>query len=328
MTVLGHSQSRDVLCSNGSGNFEAEFHTGVKVRVGAAKSTSAALAKRVCEATLSWDKQEMVVTANALHLDVDVFGVDLGLGVPVVAFQVKDSDTECCVAYQIYSLQKPPRLLRTLTGGNFFSASDTDLDGRIEIWTADTAAVDGFENVVEGELEFAPTVVLRFEHGRLMDVSSEFQPYFDQQIAKLREELDPQDQRDFKNSDGKLASTPFSSAQRLHQLRAAKIKVLEVVWSYLYSGRDAEAWHSLADMWPPADVGRIRFAIAEAHAHGIRAEVDGSSSGASVGRKKHAVVFATVIRSGKNSPEVIPAQPILMRRPAPLASEQGLRDLS
>lgn len=230
------------------------------------------------------------------------------------------------MAYQIYSLQKPPRLLRTITGGNFFSASDTDLDSRIEIWTADTAAVDGFENVVEGELEFAPTVVLRFEHGRLMDVSSEFQPYFDQQIAKLREELDPQDLRDFKNSYGKLASTPFSSAQRLHQLRAAKIKVLEVVWSYLYSGREAAAWHSLADMWPPSDVERIRLAIAEARAHGVRAQVDGTSSGASTGRKKGAVVFDTVSKSERNNSEVIPAQPILMRRPAPSASGQGLTD--
>jgi hypothetical protein len=248
MAFPSYAQIRDVLCTNGSGNFEAEFHTGVKLRVGAANSTSATLAMRVCEATLSWDKQGMVVTAKASQLDVDVFGADLDVGVPVVAFQVKDSDTQCCVAYQIYSLQKPPRLLRTITGGNFFSASDTDLDGRVEIWTADTAAVDGFENVVEGELDFAPTVVLRFEHGRLVDISSEFRPYYDQQIAKLRAELDPRDLRDFKNSNGKLASTPSPSAQRLHQLRGVKIKVLEVVWSYLYSGREMEAWHSLADM--------------------------------------------------------------------------------
>ena len=284
------------------------------------------LAARVCEATLSWDKQEIVITAKASQLDVDVFGVDLGLGAPVVAFQVKNSDTECCMAYQIYSLQKPPRLLRTITGGDSFTASDTDLDGRIEIWTADAAAVDGFENLVEGELDFAPTVVLRFENRQLLDVSSEFCPYFDHQIAKLRAEFDSQDLLDFKNGDGISMSAAPLSAQRLHQLRGVKIKILEVVWSYLYSGREAEAWHTLTDMWPASDVERIRSALSKARAHGIRAQVDGTSSGPSVDRKKSAVIFDTVSKSERNKSEVIPAQPILMRRPAPQVSEQGLTD--
>lgn len=147
MVIPCRAQSREALCSHGSANFEAEFRTGVKLRLGAARKTAGGLATRVCEATLSWDKQETIVTATASQLDVDAFGTDLGLGVAVVAFQVKQSDTECCMAYQIYSLQKPPGLLRAVTGGSFFSASDTDLDGRVEIWTDDAAAVDGFENL-------------------------------------------------------------------------------------------------------------------------------------------------------------------------------------
>jgi hypothetical protein len=195
-----HAQGRDALCRNGSGDFEADFHTGVKLRLGAARTTATGLATRVCEATLSWNKQERIVTTGASQLDVDTFGPDLGLGLPVVTFQVKQSETECCMAYQIYSLQKPPALLRAITGGGFFSASDTDLDGRVEIWTDDAAAADGFENLVGGELDFAPTIVLRFERNHLLDVSSEFQIDFDEEIAKLRAELDSQDLRDFKNS--------------------------------------------------------------------------------------------------------------------------------
>src|SRR5258708_4255859 len=185
MAIPCHAQNRDVLCSNGSGKFEAEFPTGVKLRVGAARNAEGGLATRVCEAALNWDKRELVVAAKAAELDVDVFGADLGMGMPVVAFQVKKSAADCCMAYEIYSLQKPPRLLRTIAGGDFFSASDTDLDGRVEIWTADAAAVDGFENLTFGEFHFAPTVVLRFERGRLADVSSEFLPYFIRQIRKL-----------------------------------------------------------------------------------------------------------------------------------------------
>ncbi len=326
MAVPCRAQSRDVLCSKGSGRFEAEFHTGVKLQVGAARDAGGGLATRVCEATLRWDKQGIVVTAKASQLDVVVFAADLGIGVPVVALQVKKSDTECCMAYRVYSLQKPPRLLRTLTGGNFFSAADTDLDGRVEIWTADTAAVDGFENLVAGELDFAPTMVLRFERSRLVDVSSEFRPYFDQEIAKLMAELSSQDLSDFKNSDGKLASTASLPAQQRHGLRGVKIKVLEIVRSYLYSDREPDAWRSLTDMWPPSDVERIRTAISRARAHGIHAQVDGTSSGAPPGRKKRAVVFDTISRSEESKSEVIPAQAILLRRPAPAASERGLTD--
>src|SRR5258708_17502613 len=177
------------------------------------------------------------------------------------------------MAYQIYSLQKPPRLLRTITGGGFFNASDKDLDGRVEIWTDDAAAVDGFENTVVSEFDFTPTLVLRFEHGRLLDVGSEFRPYFEKEIAKLRAELDSQNLRDFRDSDGRLASVAYLSAQRIHQLRGVKIKVLEIVWAYLYSGREPEAWRSLEDMWPASDVERIRAAISGVRAHGIHSQV-------------------------------------------------------
>ncbi|MCU1302083.1 MAG: hypothetical protein JWQ87_2367 [Candidatus Sulfotelmatobacter sp.] len=326
LAILCPAQSRDVLCSNGSGNFEAEFHTGVKLRLGAAKRNKGGLATRVCEATLSWDKQEIVITEKASLLDVDLFGADLGVGALVVAFQIKNSDSDCCMAYQIYSLQKPPRLLRTITGGGFFNASDKDLDGRVEIWTDDAAAVDGFENMVVGEFDFTPTLVLRFEHGRLLDVGSEFRPYFEKEIAKLRAELDSQDLRDFKDSDGRLASVAYLSAQRIHQLRGVKIKVLEIVWAYLYSSREPEAWRSLEDMWPASDVERIRAAILGVRARGIHSQVEGTSSGPSSGRKKRAVIFDTTNKPELAKSDIVPPQAILMRRPAPLAAGQGLPD--
>ena len=325
MATLCHAQSRDALCNHGSGSFQAEFRSGVKARLGAARTPDQGLATRACEATLSWDRQEVVVATQASQLDVDVFGADLGVGVPVAAFQVKKSDTDCCMAYQIYSLQKPPRLLRTITGGDFFGASDSDLDGRVEIWTADTAAVDGFETLVPGELDFPPTIVLRFEGSRLLDVSSEFRPYFDQEIAKLRSGLDARDLSDFKSSDGKLGVSASLSAQQIHRLRSIKIKALEVVWSYLYSDREPEAWRALADMWPASDLERIRVAISHARAHGILAQVDGKSLGAPV-RKNHATVFDASSAIEGNKSEVIPPQPIAMRRPAPIASDGGLAD--
>jgi hypothetical protein len=321
------TQARSVLCNGGDGNFDAEFRTGIKVHVGAARSQGlATLAARACAAKLSWEKQELLVATGVSQLDVDAFGADLGDGVPVVAFQVKKSGTECCVEYEIYSLQKPPRLLRTITGGDFFSASDIDLDGSVEIWTHDAAAVIGFENLALSELDSAPTVVLRFAHGQLLDLSAEFQPYFDGEIARIRAGIHAQDLEDFKGSDGKLEAIPSISAERWHHLRMVKIKVLEIVWAYLYSGRDEDAWRSLAEMWPAADIDRIRTALVNTRARGIHSQADGMTAGPARGKKKHAQIFDAVSRSGPGRKlEVIPPRAILLQRPpVPEIQQQGL----
>jgi len=328
------SQTRNILCSDGYDKFEAKFATGVTVSVGAARNGK--LATRLCEATLHWGKQDLEVVPEAAQVDIDVLGADLGLGMPVVAFQVKQSDADSRMTYQIYSLQKPLRLLRTIAGGDFFGAADIDLDGRIEIWAGDAAAVDGFENLNLGELDFAPTVVLRFENHRLMDVSSEFQSHFDRQIAEVRARLDSQELSDFKNSDGRLPTMSPLPAEQLHRLRITKIKVLEIVWSYLYSGREQDAWHALADMWPPADFDRIRASVLNARARGIRSQVDDVSSGPSqFHSKKFAYVYDTETNTYRTTTDLpggafpradTRPQPILLRRPPPSGVQVALPD--
>jgi hypothetical protein len=316
-------RDHDVLCSDGSGSFEGESHSGVIVRVRAARNGK--LATRACDATLVWKKHSVTVATGASQIDVDAFGVDLGLGLPVAAFQVKKSNSECCMEYQIYSLERPPQLLRTITGGDFFSAADTDLDGRVEIWTDDAAAVGSFENLAITELGAAPTIVLRFDHGKLFDVSSEFQVYFDREIAGLRKELDSEDLSDFKGGDGKLSPTAPFSPERLDRLRGVKTKVLEIAWCYLYSGREGEAWRSLAEMWPTTDFERIRAAILSARTRGIIAQVNDASLGRSRTRTKRATIFDATSGPARSKPEVVPPEPILLRRP-PLSGrlDQGL----
>ena len=328
-----HAQNHDVICKNGAGDFEEEFHTGVRAHVGAARNGE--LATRLCDATLSWENGNLAVATATSQLDVDAFGVDLGLGVPVVAFQVKKTAAECCMEYKIYSLRNPAVFLRGITGGEFFSAADTDLDGRVEIWTDDAAALSGFENLLLSDLDFPPPIVLRFVRGRLLDASSEFRPYFDRKIAEVRAKLDSQDVSDFKSSDGKLAPSAVFSASRLFHLRSIKIKVLEIVWSYLYSGREEEAWRNLAGMWPAADVDRIRAALLRVRARGIRAQVDGVSTATRTGREAQTKIFdattmpvATPGLTPKGVDlklEITTPKAILMLRPPPAnAFELGL----
>jgi len=330
------AQNRDVICNNGDGVFEEEFRTGVRVRVAASRNGE--LATRLCDAAFHWDKGSLAIAAGASQLDVDAFGVDLGLGTPVVAFQVKKSAADCCMEYKIYSLRSPPALLRSISGGEFFSAADTDLDGRVEIWTDDAAAVSGFENYLLSELDFAPPVVLRFVRGRLLDASSEFQPYFDRKIAQERAKLSPQDVEEFKSSDAKLAASADVSASRLYHLRTIKMKILEIVWCYLYSGREEQAWHSLAELWPAADVERIRAALLHARSRGIHSQVDGISAEVRTGREVQTKIFdATTVPT--TMPGVTPKgvdlkleittpKAILMLRPPPAnAVELGLAQL-
>jgi hypothetical protein len=295
--MLSICQTQDrILCNRGDGNFDAEFRTGIKVHVGAARSGE--LGTRACAAKLSWEKQELVVATGVAQLDLDAFGVDFGDGVPAAAFQIKKSEAECCMEYKIYSLEKPPRLLRTITGGDFYSASDIDLDGRVAIWTTDAADLNGFENLALSELDSAPSVVFRFAHGRLVDVSAEFQPHFDDVIARIRAGIRSQDLEDFKASDGKLTMTPAISAERLHHLRMVKIRVLELVWAYLYSGREQDAWRSLAEMWPPADTDRIHGALLSVRARGIHSQADSTSTGSARSREKRIHIFDAVSRPG------------------------------
>jgi len=324
-------QTHNIVCSDGYGKFESKFGSGVTVSVGAVKNSQ--LARRVCGARLSWDQADLVVEPEASQVDIDVLGADLGLGTPVVAFQMKKSNADWRMAYQIYSLQKPPRLLRTIVGGDFFSAADTDLDGRIEIWTGDAQAVDGFENLSLGEFDFVPTIVLRFDDRRLMDVSSEFRAHFDHQIADVRAHLDSQELSDFKNSDGKLPAMSPLPVEQLHRMRITKIKVLEIVWAYLYSGRQQDAWQVLAEMWPPSDLERIHASVRDARTRGVRSQIDGTSAGTSrFHLKKFAYIYETVGDAGRDSTDTSVVslradtnpEPILLRRPPPPGIQEAV----
>jgi hypothetical protein len=301
------AQVQRSLCNKGDNEFRAIFRTGVGVTVESAKSEG--LSSRECQASLQWKKENFVVAEKAAQIDLDLFGVDLSKDGPVAAFQIKKTTNECCVSYQIYSLEQPPRLLRKITGGSVFAASDKDFDGRIEIWTDDSAAVDGLDDLREAYLDYPPVYVLRFENGKLLDASGEFQDYFDGIVGRVRNEIKPDLLQEFKLSDGRLQPTIPSDYERINRLRVVKIQILEIVWAYLYSGREQEAWRTLAEMWPAKDVERIRLLLTDSRAHGILSQIDAVSAKNPRPRQKAGRVY-------KQS-EVTPARAIYLWRPEP-----------
>jgi hypothetical protein len=320
------TQSQDITCDSGSGQYKTEFSTGTTIEVGPMRK--GAFAERACSAKLVSKGQEVPVVEDAGQVGIDVLGADLGFGKPVVAFQIDRKGRGSNVVYQIYSLTKPAALLYTISGGNSYSAADTDLDGRVEIWTDDAAAVDGFEGLPKVDLDFAPTVVLRFEKGHLVDVGSEFISYYDALISKLRSQINQSDLAEFKQSDGRLSFSSLASGAKLHRQMRTKITVLEIVWAYIYSGRDKEAWIALDDLWPSQDVGRIRTAISDLYSRGILHNLEHSHRASS--RKGRAKIYDTINSSpvvtnlnpyggapdpSQTEPTVLQPKSILLRRP-------------
>ena len=324
------AQNRDVVCRDGDGEFHATSDTGVQVSVGAGRNDG--LAVRVCQAELTWGDQKLVVASHAAQVDIDAFGIDLGVGAPVVALQVRQAKDDCCMEYEVYSLRQPPELVRRITGGAYFSAADTDLDGRVEIWTDDAGVLDGFESLPLKDFDLPPPIVLRFTRGRLLDASAEFQSAYDEWIAAEKTKLNEVDLGDFKASDGELTDPTKYPPTMLVRMRAAKAKILEMVWAYLYSGREKEAWRALAEMWPAADVERIRAAILSASERGMRAQLDGSSTPVRRGHEIHTKIFdgTTYIaatpgltpKGAKPKQEITPPRAILMERPPPATTEE------
>lgn len=341
---IGQKPPQDITCEDGSGEYSVQFRTGTTVTVGPVRT--AGFAERGCAAGLTWGSDVLKVASDAGQVGIDVLGVDLGMGVPVVAFQIDATGSGTDRRYAIYSLSKPPRLLYTITGGSFYAASDTDLDGRVEIWTDDAAAVNGFEGVPLQSLDFTPTVVLRFEDKQLVDAGSEFKSYYDGQIATLRSQLDPQGVAAFKNSDGVLSLKIARSDEERHRLAQTKIKVMEIVCAYLYSGRQVEAWSVLDDMWPSPDLDRIRNALMDLHQRGILRDV--MQAPKTVRRRREVHVYdatadpqpatSTVLNPGGGAPNVfnstmstpppqqfdpdlVRPQAILLRRPPPAEVE-------
>jgi hypothetical protein len=105
--------------------------------------------------------------------------------------------------------------------------------------------------------------------------------------------------------------------RRRDYLRGVKAQVLEIVWSYLYSGREQEAWRSLAEMWPSADLDRIHEEILRSRARGIGAQLDGVST-ARPASSSQARIFDAINVPERAKPELVVPQPIMLRRSPPL----------
>jgi hypothetical protein len=295
---LASASEPPMVCTGGRGSFSQPLAPGLAIAIGA--EHSAGFARRVCEAHFLLNRAKASLVAEAWAIDADALNVDMGLNAPIAALQIRAKENDRRMSYALYALGKQPRLLRLLTGGSQYNAADTDLDGRIEIWTDDAAAIDGIDNLPQRAFDPIPPVVLRFEKQRLVDVSAEFRPAYDHIIASLRSQMEPQQLAAFKTTDGRLDKVPPEMFLALHDLLTTKVRALQIVWCYLASGRETEAWRTLDELWPASDRARIQTAITTARARGWKAQVDAASLNAAGARRSAAIYQPAPDKTNQN----------------------------
>ena len=179
-------------------------------------------------------------------------GEDLfGDGNPSLVLEGYSGGAHCCYTYEIVSLGETPVILRPIQNESPFFFFKVPASKQFRILTSD-GAFDYFDGMCHACAPF-PRVVLQVDGSGLHDVSANFVEQYDSEIALARAKIAEGDIQKFILSD-------FEEAKKV---------VLEIVFSYLYSGREAEAWQTLGEMWPAGDRERIKALIVKTRASGI-----------------------------------------------------------
>ena len=192
-----------------------------------------------------------------------VSGTDLnGDGAPEIVFDGFSGGAGCCYVYWIVSLTKKPHVVRELRNQVPVVFRKRD-DGGTEIRTSEGS----FDLLLlPHEDAVIPQLVLRLEGSKLTDISRQYQKEYDEEIGKARSGLTAADLEKFRQSS-------YNQKMFIDQLPTVK-RVLTIVLNYLYSGREAQAWQALDEMWPASDEQRVKGLILERRARGLAGQID------------------------------------------------------
>jgi hypothetical protein len=216
-------------------------------------------------------------TSTLLLEDWDIFvnqatGEDIfGDGHPGLILEGYSGGAHCCYTYKIVDLATPPMILGSIENDvPFFFFKDSTSE-RFRIMTSD-GAFDYFDGMCHACSSF-PTVILKVSGGRLVNVSSQFVPEYDTEIAELRRSIDDDELDQFLTVHD-LATNGQAKAE----FETLRQQVLQIVLAYLYSGREQRAWQTLEEMWPAGDRLRIRKLILSSKAEGILSELSATKA--------------------------------------------------
>lgn len=149
----------------------------------------------------------------------------------------------------VVSLGSHPGLVKTIENGyGFWLGNDCD-DKRLRIWTAD-AAFQGDKELVDVVYHYdlmVPEIAFELRGTKLVDATAKCKGYFDEQVRLVRSSLTGSD------------LSRFRSEKIADDFHRGEVKgyILKIVFAYLYSGRENEAYQMLSEMWPRKDINRI-----------------------------------------------------------------------
>jgi hypothetical protein len=178
----------------------------------------------------------------------------LRIGTNDLVVETTSLGAHCCWTYYIATQVPAPHLVVKLS--NQYPVEFIDYRGieLNDLVTRDGGFID-FENMPY-DLVPAPAVYIRLVRGRPADIGSLYKAQYDEEIAKARARIAPD-------------SLQYFHSRNIYDDVELASNVLRIVVSYLYSGREEQAWKELAAMWPPADFDRIKSEILKARANGI-----------------------------------------------------------
>lgn len=179
-------------------------------------------------------------------------GEDLfGDGHPALVLEGYSGGAHCCYTDVIVDVGDSPLILQPITNETPFYFFKDPASHQFRIMTSD-GAFDYFDGMCHACSPF-PRVVLRIDHDGLHDGSPQFAEQYDSEIALARAKIADGD-------IGRFLIADFEDAKKV---------VLEIVFSYLYSGREEQAWQTLDAMWPAGDRQRIKNLIIKTKADGL-----------------------------------------------------------
>jgi hypothetical protein len=216
-----------------------------------------------CRAVLTSRFGRHITIAYEWALSLDpISGTDLnGDGKPELVLSGYSGGLHCCFVYEIVSLGSTPRVLHTfqnLTPIRF----EKQPDGTVLIRAAD-GVFDYF--LLPHADAVIPQLVLKPQGNNLVDVSAQYPDLYDREIAQARQQISTEEIEKFRKSN-------FHARLYTDEIPTVR-KVLTIVLDYVYSGREEMAWQTLDEMWPPADVSRVKSLINERRHRGMLANL-------------------------------------------------------
>jgi hypothetical protein len=171
--------------------------------------------------------------------------------------------------YIFASLGEKFEVLKDIRNHFAVHAERLNKDGPIYLVTWDGVLYRFLLDELQSSPFFYPEVILRLDGHSLLNSSGCFRDRYDKDIAyNGRQHLTTRKVEQFLNAPPAKRNTDAN-------ILTTKGYILLVIADYLYSGREAQAWQALNEMWPANDRERIKAALLHAYQTGILAQTDG-----------------------------------------------------